>query len=628
MASELNLFVLWPRARAQEREILEDIERNFQIVARIEAEWPTGVDAESGYRRFYGVMLPDRIRKKKDSGEGRFLIVIVRDVCPDYGLSNAKRGLERTNRHMFDAKWRYRNLCGGRHCVHGTNSQAEARRDIMMLTGQSIGSWMDGTASGCGLNVLPGQRGWRSLDEVFALLEETCVYAILPNARGRSESATGMVGDEIELLVGHAAECRYLLNATREEGVYRVSVDGRDVHFRFRVLGDGFYDEAWERAMLRARRRTELGRWVLAEEDAFHALVYRVVYLDDEVRWPVVDQVRGLAQRLGVGGMSLSDWELALEDFMAHRQYRFPRPEADDVLFNENLLAWRQHASEFSSISGYEIYAPFFTTGVSRRATRFHNGQFLCGNGEEKVMVGYVERPGWQGEDARHEFSVLAMLAKTAPDCVAQPRYWHLGRGAAYVALDVEEGLTLRDFVDRGGIELERKVLRVAEGLVGLAEGLRRAGMVHRGLTPATVRIRTDGSVYVDEGVSMEFKDRYRKESPRLRNDFDGLANLGGEGTVKPGVWNDARALMWCAELLPRSEGVDAAVSRLESMSHDRDWTLRVRLPWKTVFRLLCRCLRDLPTLSTGSRRRRALLVAALGVNWPRRQVHGRGKFV
>ena len=146
MAAEIHLFVLWPRARRIEERILEDMGKNVEILAKIKTSWPKGMAPDEGYLKFYGPGLPDAAGKAKRAGVGEFLIAIVRLAEPVYDWRMTQRGHEKVNLVMFDLKWRYREWTGGLHQVHGTASTDEARRDILLLTGQTLESWVDGSA--------------------------------------------------------------------------------------------------------------------------------------------------------------------------------------------------------------------------------------------------------------------------------------------------------------------------------------------------------------------------------------------------------------------------------------------------------------------------------------------------
>ena len=136
MPSEIHLIVLWEKARVQEARILADVVRHVDIVAQVELAWP-GAPVDC-YGRFYGAKLQEAEGKVAICGGGPFLLLVVRDRRPRYGWRETSRGGERVNLRLFAMKARYRAWTGGGHRVHTTNSPAETRRDIFLLTGRTL----------------------------------------------------------------------------------------------------------------------------------------------------------------------------------------------------------------------------------------------------------------------------------------------------------------------------------------------------------------------------------------------------------------------------------------------------------------------------------------------------------
>ena len=168
-AGELHLLVLWPKARRAERRILKDVARRVEIVWKGELAFPG--DPALAYRRFYGPALPDERRKVATCGKGPFLVVVVRDPSPRYGISSdSGRKPANCNLTLLDMKLRYRKWTGRGHRVHGTLSPAEFARDIAILTGCTAAEWERGVPAGPFAPVLPD--GW------------TAESAVAPFARG------------------------------------------------------------------------------------------------------------------------------------------------------------------------------------------------------------------------------------------------------------------------------------------------------------------------------------------------------------------------------------------------------------------------------------------------------------
>ena len=83
MKEELHLFIIWQNGREKQEEILQDIKENFKIIKLYEVEW----DKEkfsNNLSRFYGTNLPKGSGKEVRCGNGKFLLVILKDLNPIY----------------------------------------------------------------------------------------------------------------------------------------------------------------------------------------------------------------------------------------------------------------------------------------------------------------------------------------------------------------------------------------------------------------------------------------------------------------------------------------------------------------------------------------------------------------
>ena len=147
MTGELQLFVLWEKARFAEKRILADISRELEIVCTRELRFDGELTCR--FRQFYGPALPDSRRKLKESGGGPFLLVVVRDKDPEYGTCTLDGSVYgNMNLRLVRLKSRYRNWSGRRHRVHGTTSRTEFARDVLMLTGHTADEWAAGVPAG------------------------------------------------------------------------------------------------------------------------------------------------------------------------------------------------------------------------------------------------------------------------------------------------------------------------------------------------------------------------------------------------------------------------------------------------------------------------------------------------
>ena len=584
---EVHLFVLWEHARVAEKRILDDLKARFDVLAAVPASWPESISAATAFKRFYGTFLADPAGKAARAGGGEFLVVVVRDRNPRYELVETVRGLERVDVNVFELKYVYRGWVGGQHRVHGTNSPEEARRDVLLLTGHPLGAWVDGSAAGKPMTVLPGQNGWRSLSEMFAFLGETIPYAVLRNGEALPEGFDPL-HDDIDMLVANVDDCVGLLGARKAPSggaLHVVEVGGRDVKLDLRSVGDGYFDEGWERRMLSSRVVNAHGVYVLSPENHFHALVYHALYQKRAIARDYPRKARAAAAAIGVAGDGFDAWAMALEAFMARNGYRFARPRDRTVSLCEELVSWHVNAIEAAELFGLESVR---LADLAERAVR------------RKHLTDLLLRATWKGRACRIEYGrrakglgegeyrAAADFRRAAPGLAIEPLAWHVGRSGAYMAWGHEEGCSLQVRLEHGPAISEEEAGRLAADALACADALERAGLVHRDICPANLFLARGGGLKL---IGFRFAVRrssYAKEAASLRKDPLGLlAPLGGAFAPSPGRWDDAWSLARCLDLLPQTPAVAAAKAELEQKAAGGARALRVRLPARTRLRML-----------------------------------------
>lgn len=574
---EVHLFVLWERARVAEERIIADLRLKFDVLAVVPLSWPRDMSAADAFKWFYGTFLVDPKGKAARAGGGEFLAVVVRDRAPRYEKVETVRGLERVDVNIFKLKYVYREWVGGKHRVHGTNSTEEARRDIMLLTGHPLSEWIDGSAAGKPMAVLPGHAGWKSLEEMFALLGETIPYAVLRNGDNLPDGFDAL-HDDIDMLVADASDCARLLGARKIGGaLYAVPVAGGEVKVDLRSVGDGYFDEGWQRRMLAARRQNARGVYLLSPEDHFYALVYHAVLQKRFVAADYPAKAALAAKAAGVEGCGFDDWTAALERFMVRQGYRPVRPKDRTVSINETLVRWHELAVEATELFGLEdvglsdvrecallrkrtLTEVEFSAKMDGVACRVEYGRVLTGLGDM-------------------EYKAKSDFFAEAPELAEEPICWHVGRNGAYQLSRAEKGRSLSSRLMYGPPISESEADRIAAGALAVAEALDKAGIVHRNICPDTLFLPDGGGLKL---VGFRFavrRGQYAKETSYLRkNACELLPALGGDYALSPGRWNDAHSLARCLDRLPQTELVLSAKAELARRAGAPGATLCVNL--------------------------------------------------
>jgi hypothetical protein len=395
---DLHMFVLWEHAAPQWARIVEDLGRRFGVIHQRHVTWPVA-DVDDNFLRLYGSAplagqpAETVFRRKEIVGGGTFAIVVVEDRDPQYVYDRTfSRKVEIVNRRVAEAKGIYREWTGGGFRVHSSNSLAEFFRDMTLLVGaQDLDRLLVGDAyDSVPLAVqtsLAGAGGWRDLPELFVHLRRAARYVVLRNFESLPERLPD--GDaDIDVLCDQPAELAAVANAvvqTDRDGKFACAamVAGDPVQLDLRWPGDGYFDAAWQAAVL-VDAVEEDGVIVPSVPDRFFTLLYHAKVHKKEVKGVYKQRLRSLAQAIGLGhyrDTDLSSDEVAadlLGGYMASRCYLFTLPRDLWVGVNGPFVAqlkahgmvWQQERDASELLAGAVLARMPLLWRWRRRLTR------------------------------------------------------------------------------------------------------------------------------------------------------------------------------------------------------------------------------------------------------------------
>lgn len=352
MNAEIHLFVLWEKVGSASGRILARIQAEFEVLGVFRIQWTRALFS-TNLSRFYGQSLPPGAGKEESCGTGPFLLVVVRDERPDYALRETLHGQAHVNTHCFDLKSHFRRADEGGLPLHATDTPRETRRDLMLLLGTSVDKFVLAHPGGWDGEIVPlrrdivGARGWDSMGALFSALNETSLYVVLRNFENLPTQYRVESHGDVDLLVGDFWESTLAANATpvfRGEGLVqqRVVIGGSVVPFDFRYVGDGYYDEKWQRQIL-ASRQMKAGVYVPDLTNYFYSLLYHAAVHKPAIASDYAKRLCAQAESLGIplgAGTSLGDPKYTrriLREYLSKSGYRFTRPHDPSVHFNKRV---------------------------------------------------------------------------------------------------------------------------------------------------------------------------------------------------------------------------------------------------------------------------------------------------
>jgi hypothetical protein len=172
---EIHVVIVWSSAAAWNDAIVDDLAQRFRIRDVFRVTWTQGRFA-GNLSRLYGDTLPPGSEKERESGTGPFLLVVIEDARARYALRKVSRRFARVNVDVFAARRRYRRLTGGGFKVHATLNEAEAEKDLFLISGRRVREYAEtseawnGEATELARDLL-GTDGWRDEDELVHAIE-------------------------------------------------------------------------------------------------------------------------------------------------------------------------------------------------------------------------------------------------------------------------------------------------------------------------------------------------------------------------------------------------------------------------------------------------------------------------
>ncbi|HEX5447771.1 MAG TPA: hypothetical protein VFW90_01055 [Candidatus Saccharimonadales bacterium] len=306
---EIHLFILWENSRHVEEKLLADIESKFKVLKIYEVTWSKEKFSEN-LSRFYGAKLPPNARKERHIGTGPFLAVIVEDKSPVYKVHATMQGNRKVNTNLFSTKEDHRAWAGG-NSVHATNSVKETNHDLTILFGKNTNDLVRGFSLKSGKHRqkwnhdIVGARGWENLKQLFYVLNNTVDYVVLRNFSHLPDDYYAKDHGDIDLLSSSYSETCFIANSepvfkSKHRVHNRVLINGEKIYFDFRSIGDNYYDEAWEKAMINRRVYNIKGYYVPSPNDHFYSLLYHGLIHKPEISMDYIQTLSAAAPDLGL----------------------------------------------------------------------------------------------------------------------------------------------------------------------------------------------------------------------------------------------------------------------------------------------------------------------------------------
>lgn len=285
---EIHLFIIWEKARSFEDEIIAKIECKFKIIQTYSITW-SPYQVGNNFTRFYGTNLPKNSQKEQHCGGGEFKLIVVVDEEPNYDDRLTSKGVRSVNVNMFDTKAILRDITGGGHKIHGTDSETETKHDLVLLTGLSINDFLikypTRVENVIYKHDLLGCHGWNDFEQLFYVLNECSESIVLRNVENINlDYITHNKGD-IDILAKNSEEIKYVLGdlsgVSKNSSHMHVSISKTVALIEVYQYGTNLYHKDFEDKLFKSKVKTNNIYHPEAEIEMY-ALIYHALLKNSE----------------------------------------------------------------------------------------------------------------------------------------------------------------------------------------------------------------------------------------------------------------------------------------------------------------------------------------------------------
>ena len=552
---ELHLTIIWQNGRNQEKKILEYIFNNFELVEKYKVNWNKDLFRKN-LSCFYGANLTNVSHKEEHCGNGEFVLITFYDNKPKYGIVETSRGSETVNLNLFNIKEKFRNWTGGGHKIHTTNSVKETNHDLTLLLGLNYNDYeksiiVKNYKAEENINKIlnhskniVGVGGWDSLEQLFYVMNATTEYVVLRNFENLPAKYNSDEHGDIDFLVKDLSEIIFITSAEKvfdeEDRVYfKIKIAGTDVFVDFRYVGDNYYDETWQRNILKNKELTQRGFFVPTNEDYFYSLIYHCLFHKFNIASDYPHKIKNIYSKLEIYNEKncyFSNYFLLLEKFLSDNSYQVIKPKDQSVFFDERFLKYKKELHNLKTLNLKKV-KPFL---VHEWKYSYYYIYFLAENDDgKKIFI----KSGGISDSTRREFKVIEELRKINTKFFPQNYAYRYTPSVSFFSTYKIDGERLDNLILSGELFSKSDDFKknLFKGIFAILEILHDAKIVHRDIRPGNLIIQEDGSpILIDFVFAVDVKRKRYREYDIFKKKPRKLHSLGKEFAKNNYHWDDA----------------------------------------------------------------------------------------
>ena len=548
---ELHLIIIWENGRYKEKEIIKSISEKFEFVEKYKVNWNKNLFGKN-LTTFYGTNLPPNSNKEKHCGNGEFLLIIFYDKDPKYDYVKTNKGTEKVNINIFSCKEKFRDLTGGGHKIHSTNSPVETNHDLTLLLGINYNDYElllkknfnpnkknENIIKNVPENII-GVNGWESLEQLFYVMNSSLDYVVMRNFEYLPENRFSKEHGDIDFLVKDLEQTVFIMNSQKlYKKRYKINISGKDVLIDLEYVGDGSYDKKWQKNILEKKILLKNSFYVPELEDYFYSLIYHILVHKTYIEIDYPEKIKDIYKKFSFydpNKCNFDNYLKFLEKFLSINTYQITKPKEPSFFFDEKILDYKKDIKSFSKIKLKNIKP--YLVNEWKNSSGFI---YFKAETEDKKKI-FIKSRGIE-ESSSREYKVIKELRNVNPKYFPKEHYFKSGKDVNYIAMEEVEGQRLDRLINLAEFETKPNHYKenLYHGIFNILKILHKLKIVHRDIRPQNIIIKHDGTpILIDFQFAVDIKRVKYKEFQIVRKKPELIIGLGDKFAKNIFHWDDA----------------------------------------------------------------------------------------